>query len=111
MPRNLYRAASGRFGGARLGEQGAGVTFLLAVATRPNALDRVVSAIPAHALLTQSPYALVDAQRTAAAARLEQFTIPVWLITIAVQIAILAWFWDSGRSAWLRDRLQLRIPS
>jgi STE24 endopeptidase len=78
---------------------------------RPNALDHVVNAIPAHALLTQSPFALVDPARAAAAQHFEQFTIPVWFLTIAVQIAVLAWFWSSGRSARLRDRLRARIGS
>ncbi len=78
---------------------------------RPNALDHVVNAIPAHALLTQSPFFLVDPARAAAAQHFEQFTIPVWFVTIAVQIAVLAWFWSSGRSARLRDRLRARIGS
>jgi Zn-dependent protease with chaperone function len=78
---------------------------------RPNALDHVVNAIPAHALLTQSPFALVDPARAAAAQHFEQFTIPVWFVTIALQIAVLAWFWSSGRSARLRDRLRARIGS
>ncbi|HET9393898.1 MAG TPA: M48 family metalloprotease [Candidatus Rubrimentiphilum sp.] len=84
---------------------------LLVVATRPNALDRVVNAIPAHALLTQSPYALVDPARAAAAQHFEQFTVPVWLFTVVVQIAVLAWFWNSGRSARLRDRLRASAGS
>jgi len=78
---------------------------------RPNALDYVVNAIPAHALLTQSPLSLVDSARAAAAQHFEQFTIPAWFVTIAVQIAVLAWFWSSGRSARLRDRLRARIGS
>ncbi len=78
---------------------------------RPNALDYVVNAIPAHALLTQSPFLLVDPARAAAAQHFEQFTIPVWFATIAIQIAVLAWFWNSGRSARLRDRLRARIGS
>lgn len=86
------------------------IDFLL-VATRPNALDREVSAISAHALLTQSPYALVDPARAAAAQHLQQFTLPVWLVTIVLQIAVLAWFWSSGRSARLRDRLRATIRS
>ncbi len=84
---------------------------LALVAGRPNALDRAVGAIPAHALLTQSPFALVDPARATAAQHFEQFTIPVWFVTIAVQIAVLAWFWSSGRSARLRDRLRARIGS
>ena len=82
---------------------------LLVVATRPNALDRIVNAIPAHALLTQSPYALVDPARAAAAQHFEQFTVPVWLFTVVLQIVVLAWFWNSGRSARLRDRLRASI--
>lgn len=78
---------------------------------RPNALDQVVSAIPAHALLTQPAFALVDPARAAAAQHFEQFTIPVWFVTIAAQIAVLAWFWSSGRSARLRDTLRARIGS
>ncbi len=84
---------------------------LLLVVARPNALDRVVSAIPAQALLTQSPYALIDPARAVAAQHFEQFTIPVWLLTIALQIGVLAWFWSSGRSARLRDRLRAVIRS
>ncbi len=87
------------------------VIDLLFVASRPNALDRAVSAIPAHALLTQSPFALIDPARAAAAQHFEQFTIPVWFVTIALQIGVLAWFWSSGRSARLRDRLRSSIRS
>ncbi len=84
---------------------------LALVGGRPNALDRAVNAIPAHALLTQSPLSLVDPARAAAAQHFEQFTIPVWFVTIALQIAVLAWFWSSGRSARLRDRLRARVGS
>lgn len=87
------------------------VIDLLLVATRPNALDREVSAISAQALLTQSPYALIDPARAAAAQHLQQFMVPVWLVTIALQIGVLAWFWSSGRSARLRDRLRATIGS
>ena len=78
---------------------------------RPNALDRAVDAIPAHALLTQSPLTLIDPARAAAAQHFEQITIPVWLLAVFVQIAVLAWFWSSGRSARLRDRLRLNLRS
>jgi STE24 endopeptidase len=86
------------------------IVFAL-VAGRPNALDRAVDAISAHALLTQSPLSLIDPARAAAAQHLEQFTIPVWIVTVVVQIAVLAWFWSSGRSARLRDRLRMAIRS
>jgi len=84
---------------------------LLLVAARPNAIDRMVNAIPAHALLTQSPYALIDPARAAAAQHFEQFTVPVWLFTVVLQIAVLAWFWSSGRSSRLRDRLRASVGS
>lgn len=84
---------------------------LLLVAARPNAIDRLVNAIPAHALLTQSPYALIDPARAAAAQHFEQFSVPVWLFTVVLQIAVLAWFWSSGRSSRLRDRLRASVRS
>lgn len=81
--------------------------LLLALAIgRPNALDREVNAIPAHELLTGSPLSLIDPARAAAAAHLEQIRIPVWIVMVALQIAILAWFWSAGYSARLRDALR-----
>ncbi len=77
---------------------------------RPNALDRAVSAIPAHDLLTRSPLDLIDPARAAAAGHLEQMRIPVWIVMVALQIAVLAWFWNSGLSARLRDWLRARVP-
>lgn len=79
---------------------------VLAAIGRPNALDREVDAIASAALLGQSPFALVDPARAAAAAHLQQIDIPIWIVTIAIQIALLAWFWSSGWSARLRDRLR-----
>lgn len=85
---------------------------LLALAIgRPNALDREVNAIPVHDLLTNSPLSLIDPARAAAAAHLEQIRIPVWTVMIAVQIAVLAWFWSAGHSARLRDALRSAIGS
>ncbi len=78
---------------------------------RPSALDRVINAIPVHDLLTRSPFDLIDPARAAAAGRLEQTRIPVWIVMIALQIAILAWFWSTGSSAHLRDRLRANIRS
>jgi STE24 endopeptidase len=78
---------------------------------RPNALDRVVDAIPAHDLLTRSPIDLIDPARAAAAAHLEQVGIPVWIAMVALQIAVLAWFWNAGLSAQLRDRLRSSVRS
>lgn len=84
--------------------------LLLAIA-RPNSLDREVDAISRAALLTQSPFALIDPARAAAAQHLEQFRVPLWIVMIALQIGVLAWFWSSGWSALLRDRLRSRLRS
>lgn len=82
---------------------------LLSVIGRPNALDREVSGLSAQALLHNAPSALVDPARAAAALHLQQFRTPLWIVMIALQIAVLAWFWNSGWSARLRDRLRLTI--
>ncbi|HET7813161.1 MAG TPA: M48 family metalloprotease [Candidatus Baltobacteraceae bacterium] len=88
------------------------MTALVALAiARPNALDREVSAIPAHDLLTRSPFDLVDPLRAAAATHLEQMQLLLWVIVVALQIGVLAWFWRSGQSAALRDRLRAEIGS
>lgn len=79
---------------------------LLSILGRPNALDREVSAFPAWALLHRSPAALVDPARAAAALHLQQFRTPVWIVMIALQIGILAWFWNAGWSARLRNWLR-----
>lgn len=84
---------------------------LLSVIGRPNALDREVSALSVSALLHQAPSALVDPVRAAAALNLQQFRTPAWIVMIALQIAVLAWFWNSGKSAQLRDRLRAAIGS
>lgn len=85
--------------------------LLAVVIGRPNALDREVNAVPAHDLLTKSALSLIDPARAAAAVHLEQIRIPVWTVMIAVQIAVLAWFWSSGYSARLRDALRSAIGS
>jgi len=87
------------------------VDLLALVLGRPNAVDAEVSRLSAHALLTAPPVVLVDAARASAAARLENFRVPVWIATIAVQVGVLAWFWSTGRSAALRDALRRRIGS
>ncbi|MDQ2872840.1 MAG: hypothetical protein M3R35_06910, partial [Candidatus Eremiobacteraeota bacterium] len=73
---------------------------------RPNALDRSVDAISRTALLAQPATDLADAQRQAAAVRLERYRTPVWLVMLALQIGVLAWFWRSGWAAALRGRLR-----
>lgn len=78
---------------------------------RPNALDRVVDAIPAHDLLTRSAVSLMDPARAAAAIHLEQIRILTWMAIVVLQIAVLAWFWSTGLSAQLRDRLRASVGS
>lgn len=88
------------------------MTALVALAiARPNALDREVSAISAHDLMTRSPFDLVDPLRAAAASNLEHTQLLLWVVIVALQIAVLAWFWSSGQSAALRDRLRAQIRS
>jgi len=79
--------------------------------TRPNALDRVVDAIPMHDLLTRSALELLDPARAAAAGHLEQTRIFTWVGMVVLQIAVLAWFWSTGLSAQLRDRLRSMLPT
>lgn len=76
---------------------------------RPNALDREVNAIPVHALLTRSPFDMIDPARAAAAAHLQQTQTLLWIAVAVLQIGVLAWFWRSGRSAQLRDALRARV--
>lgn len=87
------------------------VVQLLSILGRPNALDREVSSLSAAVLLHGSPNKLVDPARAAAALRLEQFRTPLWIVMIALQIAVLAWFWNTGYSARLRDRLRSIVRS
>lgn len=78
---------------------------------RPNALDRAVDAIPVHDLLTRSPFDLIDPARAGAAGHLEQIRILTWMLMVALQIAVLAWFWSAGLSGQMRDRLRTLIGS
>lgn len=87
------------------------IAALLSITGRPNELDREVSALPVQALLHRAAGALVDPARAAAAAHLQQFRTPVWIVMIVLQIAVLAWFWNSGFSAGLRDRLRSMMRS
>ena len=82
------------------------VVQLLSILGRPNALDREVTSLSAAALLHAAPDKLIDPARAAAALHLEQFRTPLWIVMIALQIAVLAWFWNTGQSARLRDWLR-----
>ncbi len=59
----------------------------------------------------RTPALLVDPLRAAAALHLQQFRTPLWIVMIALQITVLAWFWNAGFSARLRDRLRAAVPS
>lgn len=87
------------------------VVQLLSILGRPNALDREVTSLSAAALLHGAPDKLIDPARAAAAMHLEHFRTPVWIVMIALQIAVLAWFWNTGQSARLRDRLRSLVRS
>ena len=82
-----------------------------AAETRPNALDRRVDAIPAAQLQQQPATALADADRQVAAARLARWMLPGWIASIVFQIVVLAYFWQSGAAAKLRDRFRRNLPS
>ena len=77
-----------------------------AAAQRPNALDKRVDAIAAHDLMTMPATALVDPERQHAAQRLVHYRLPGWFATIVIQVLVLAYFWQSGAGARLRDRLR-----
>lgn len=84
---------------------------LLSVIGRPNALDAEVTAIPAARLLHAPAASLIDPARAAAALHLQQFRTPLWVVMMALEIGVLAWFWNTGRSARLRDTLRAAVRS
>lgn len=76
---------------------------------RPNALDQAVNALSDATLLSHPASALVDSARAAAADRLMHLMLGGWFVTIALQIVVLAYFWQSGFAARVRDRLRRRF--
>lgn len=85
--------------------------LLLGASPRPNALDRAVDALSNATLLSHPASALVDAARAAASDRLLHLMLPGWFVTFALQIVVLAYFWQSGGAARLRDLLRRRFQS
>ena len=79
--------------------------------SRPNAIDREVDAIPTAQLLSQPASTLIDADRQVAATRLMSWEAPGRLTMVIFEILILAYFWQSGTAARVRDALRLRINS
>jgi STE24 endopeptidase len=81
----------------------------LATSPRPNELDQAVNALSDPTLLSHPASALIDSERATAAHRLERLMLPGWFIEFALQIIVLAYFWQSGLAARLRERLRRRF--
>ena len=75
---------------------------------RPNAVDQRVDALTTHDLLTHAASQLVDPYRQIAAVRFVHWYLPGWLCSVLFVSVALAYFWQSGRAARLRDVLRRR---
>ncbi|MBV9233784.1 MAG: hypothetical protein JO030_07065 [Candidatus Eremiobacteraeota bacterium] len=82
-----------------------------AAITRPNVLDRRVTALSAEALMQRPAIALVDRERQAAAARRVHWTTIGWILAPIFEAIALLYLWSSGGAAVLRDRLRRRVRS
>jgi len=82
------------------------IAFAHAAVGRPNALDHRVNAIPAIQLLLNPATTLVDPDRQIGAHHHAQWLLPGWLLTIFAEAIVLAYFWQSGAAAIVRDRLR-----
>ena len=82
-----------------------------AATSRPNAVDVRVDHLSNSILLARPASALVDPERQVAARRLDRLVLPGWIASIVLQIVILAYFWQSGTAARLRDWLRRRQRS
>lgn len=85
--------------------------FAHAQTQRPNALDRRVDALSVHDLTAKPATALVDPDRQLAAQRLVHWRLPGWFATVIAQILVLAYFWQSGAAARVRDRLRATVKN
>lgn len=79
-----------------------------AATSRPNAVDVRVDHLSNAVLLTRPASALVDPDRQVAARRLDRLVLPGWIASIVLQILMLAYFWQSGSAAKVRDWLRRR---
>lgn len=79
--------------------------------TRPNAVDLRVDQLSVHDLLTRSAAALVDPERQIAAQRLVHWFLPAWVLSVVLPVVALAYFWQSGRAAQVRDAFRRRVQS
>jgi Zn-dependent protease with chaperone function len=82
------------------------VGYAHAAIGRPNAMDRRVDLLPSMQLLTNPAMALVDPDRQIGARHLAEWLLPGWLFMIAAEVVVLAYFWQSGVAAMVRDRLR-----
>ncbi len=82
-----------------------------AASTGPNGLDRRVNVISAADLAREPASILVDRDRQVAAARLARWMLPGWLASILFQVVVLAYFWQSGAAARVRERLRSAFNS
>ncbi|HUN28615.1 MAG TPA: M48 family metalloprotease [Alphaproteobacteria bacterium] len=83
--------------------------ILGAVVLRPNAIDHRVDALSSHMLLTHSAAQLVDPDRQVAALRLVHWYLPGWFLAVLLPALALAYYWNSGRAAGVRDALRRRF--
>jgi hypothetical protein len=79
------------------------------VTLRPNAIDYRADGLSAHTLLTHSAAQLVDPERQLAALRLVHWYLPGWFFGVVLPVIALAYFWQSGRAAMIRDMLRRRF--
>lgn len=79
-----------------------------AAASRPNAIDVRVDHLSNASLLSSPATVLVDGERQAAARRLNRLMLPGWFASILLPVVALAFFWQSGLAARLRDALRRR---
>jgi len=77
-----------------------------AAASRPNTIDFRIDHLSNATLLSSPATALVDGERQAAARRLERLMLPGWFASIVLPAVVLAYFWQSGLAARLRDWLR-----
>ena len=80
-----------------------------AMSSRPDALDLRIDAMPDAYLLHHSARELLDPQRQAAATHLWHLMFPGWFASIAAAVIALAYFWQSGLAARMRDQLSRRF--
>jgi hypothetical protein len=81
------------------------------VILRPNAVDHRVDTLTTHDLLTHSAAQLVDPYRQAAAVRFVHWFFPGWLCSVLFVSIALAYFWQSGYAARVRDALRRRTSN